>query len=313
MDLGIEIGGTKLQFAVGESGRLAEVVRKDVVAERGAAGILAQIEQTAPQLLRKFDCGAIGIGFGGPIDAANGIVTTSHQIDGWDSFPLAQWCRDTFGTPCRVANDCDAAAYAEATWGAGRGRGTVFFVTVGTGVGGGLVIDGRLHGSGRPAVAEIGHLRPGLSATDPHETVESWASGRGIEVRTRARIDENSDDPDDLELLMPVDGDAEALTAQAIAEAAALGNPAAIRAMDDATRSLGWGIAQVITIAAPDIIVIGGGVSLAGEELFFGPVRRAVEDYVFPPLRGSFEVVPAALGEQVVLYGAVALASYRAD
>lgn len=311
MQLGIEIGGTKLQFAVGEAGRLAEIVRRDVVAEHGATGILGQIAETVPQLLARHKIDAMGIGFGGPIDSLAGVVTTSHQIAGWDNFPLANWCREKFSLACRLANDCDAAALAEATWGAGRTARTVFFVTVGTGVGGGLVIDGRLHGAGRPAVAEIGHLRPGLSATSPHDTVESWASGRGLETRLRERLLAAPDDPDGLELLLDADGDLENITGQMIAEAAGRGNPLALEVLAVATRTLGWGIAQVVTLLVPETVVIGGGVSLSGEELFFAPVRRAVEEYVFPPLRGSYRIVPAELGEAVVLYGAVALAERR--
>lgn len=311
MQLGIEIGGTKLQFAVGEAGRLVEIVRRDVVAENGADGILGQMAETVPQLLARHKIDAMGIGFGGPIDSLAGVVTTSHQIAGWDNFPLANWCREKFSLACRLANDCDAAALAEAVWGAGRTAKTVFFVTVGTGVGGGLVIDGRLHGAGRPAVAEIGHLRPGLSATSPHDTVESWASGRGLETRLRERLLAAPDDPDGLELLLDADGDLENITGQMIAEAAGRGNPLALEVLAVATRTLGWGIAQVVTLLAPETVVIGGGVSLSGEELFFAPVRRAVEEYVFPPLRDSYRIVSAELGEAVVLYGAVALAERR--
>lgn len=313
MYLGIEIGGTKLQFAVGESGELARVVRRDVVAQAGADGILAQIAETVPELTRQFDLSAMAIGFGGPVDSASGVVTTSHQVEGWDGYPLAAWCREKFGIPCRLGNDCDSAALAEATWGAGKGAYTVFFVTVGTGVGGGLVIGGRLHGAGRPAVAEIGHLRPGPQAKTPAETVESIASGRGIETRMRTRLAESPGDPDALELLLEADGDPERLTAVMIAAAAGKGNPPALEVLGEATNTLGWAVAQVVSLLAADVVVIGGGVSLCGEDLFFAPVRRAAERYVFPPLAGQYEILPAALGEEVVLYGAVALAELATD
>src|SRR5580700_8723591 len=182
MFLGIEIGGTKLQLGVGTGTGppFAGFRRLDVDAGRGAHGIREQIAQTGRELLAEFPIRAIGFGFGGPINAAAGIVTTSHQVEGWDNFPLAEWCTKTFGVPTYLGNDCDMAALAEARFGAGRGKRSVFYVTVGTGVGGGLVLDGSLYGSRRPAIAEIGHMRPGLDATESNQTVESLASGPGI-------------------------------------------------------------------------------------------------------------------------------------
>ena len=93
---------------------------------------------------------AVGFGFGGPINGPAGIVTTSHQVAGWDNFPLAEWCTKTFGVPTYLGNDCDMAALAEARFGADAAKRSVFYVTVGTGVGGGLVLDGQLFGSHRP-------------------------------------------------------------------------------------------------------------------------------------------------------------------
>jgi glucokinase len=104
-------------------------------------------------------------------------------------------------------------------------------------------------------------------------------------------------------------GDAEQITGKLVADAAAAGNVLAQQILTGACRTLGWAIAQVITLVAPEVVVVGGGVSLIGEEWFFAPLRQAVERYVFPPLAGSYSVVPAALGEAVVVHGAVALAA----
>jgi acyl-CoA synthetase (AMP-forming)/AMP-acid ligase II len=188
MILGIEIGGTKLQLGVGrgEQAEFETLMRRDVIAENGARGILNQIQECVTQLTRYFDIECVGIGFGGPVDGSNGRVTTSHQIEGWANFPFVDWVRDELHLPALLGNDCDSAALAEAKYGAGRGFRTVYYVTVGTGVGGGLIIDGRIHGTDRPAAAEIGHLRPGLHAKDSHATVESIASGWGIAATARA-------------------------------------------------------------------------------------------------------------------------------
>jgi len=190
MFLGIEIGGTKLQLGVGtgDGPPCTAFRRLDVDAARGAAGILEQIDRAGHELMRESHFRAVGFGFGGPINGPAGIVTTSHQVAGWDNFPLANWCSKTLGVPTYLGNDCDMAALAEARFGAGRGKRGVFYVTVGTGVGGGLVLDGQLFGSNRPAIAEIGHLRPGLDAVEASQTIESIASGRGIETTIREFI-----------------------------------------------------------------------------------------------------------------------------
>ena len=314
MFLGIEIGGTKLQLGVGtgDGPPFAGFRRLDVDAKRGAAGILEQIERAGRELAALFPFRAVGFGFGGPIDGAAGIVTTSHQVAGWDGFPLAAWCTKTLGVPTWLGNDCDMAALGEARFGSGRGKRSVFYVTVGTGVGGGLVLDGALYGSHRPAAAEIGHLRPGLDAAEPTQTIESIASGPGIESAIRAAIVERPVRPRDAaELMDHCRQDSTQLTARTVAEAALAGNQLAQGVMDRACQALGWGIAQVITLLAVEVVVVGGGVSLAGPAVFFEPLRRHVRRYVFPPLRDSYEIVPAELGEEVVVHGAVTMAKAR--
>lgn len=309
MLLGIEIGGTKLQLGVGDgsSAKLAELQRRDIVPEQGAAGILRQIEQLGRFLLQRHTIDRIGIGFGGPVQA--GVVTRSHQIHGWDNFPLGAWCEECLGRPTVVGNDCDVAALAEARLAAGRGGRTVFYVTVGTGVGGGLVIDGRLHGAGRPAVAEIGHLRPGPSARAPGETVESLASGWGIASSFRRLTAVGKGTDDERAALRQRWGEQlDGLTAKDVAQLAAQGQGPAQAALQQALETLGWAIAQVVTLLAPDVVVVGGGVSLLGEQQFFAPLRAEVERYVFPPLRGSYRLVPAGLGELAVVCGALVLA-----
>jgi glucokinase len=233
-------------------------------------------------------------------------------VDGCDDFPLGPWCQDQLGLPAIVGNDCDVAALAEAQLGAGKGKQSVFYVTVGTGVGGGFVCDAKLHGLGRPAAAEIGHLRPGLTADQSSMTVESLASGWGIANTARARLEAaTGKDADDLQ--RRCGGDPEKLAAQHVAEAAAAGNSLAQGVLQFACRVLGWAIAQTITLLAPEVVVVGGGVSLIGEELFFAPLREEVARYVFPPLADSFGIEPAALGETVVVQGALALAASAAD
>ncbi len=340
MLLGIEIGGTKLQLGVGDgkSAELVELARADIVPENGAVGILDQIHQLGTALCAAHRVERIGIGFGGPVDSRQGRIITSHQIQGWDNFHLSDWCREAFGVPVELGNDCDCATLAEARFGAGQGRRTVFYVTVGTGVGGGFVLNGQRLGVGRPAASEIGHLRPGLLAEQVDATVESLASGWGIAAAARQRVTghamhrfptfdrddarlnaaelqrkladaRDADEEFAADLLDRCQCNVDSLTAQLVAAAAEDGNLLAQSVLDHACQVLGWAIAQVITLLAPEVVVIGGGVSLMGERLFFAPVRRETARYVFPPLADSYTIEPAALGESVVVQGAVLLAA----
>jgi len=340
MFLGIEIGGTKLQLGVGDGAGspLAVLERFDVDREAGAAAIRDRLAEAARRLLQDHPVRRIGIGFGGPVDAAQGRTVKSHHVAGWDDFPLVEWCRETLGLPAVLANDADAAGLAEARFGAGSGLNPVFYVTVGTGIGGGLIIDGQIYRGSGAGAAELGHLRPGLNADDPEAILESFAAGWGIAAAAQARLAdpvshridplrgnaqsrrpedvrqrlievEEADEADAADLLARCEGRPEQLSARHVGEAAAAGNALAQQVLDRAWQALGWGIAQMITLVAPEAVVIGGGVSLLGERLFFEPVRREVERYVFPPFVGKYQIVPAAMGEDMVVHGALALAA----
>lgn len=331
MILAVEIGGTKLQTALVDSqGRIAMVMRSVIDRAAGASGILAQIQTHLVELgTESFD--RVGVGFGGPV-SETGVIYKSHQIAGWDGFNIAQWFTQQTGKPTTVANDCDAAAMGEALWGAGRGVRSMFYVTVGTGVGGGWVVDGVRQGAFRPAIAEIGHLRPGLDCDDFHATVESIASGGGIETRYlltgRAWFDA-SQAPHD-ESPIPIIPKPQAISeadwiesqrrfreltehgkveGRHIAQAANEGDPLAQAVFRHATQVLGWAMAQVATLTAAQRIVVGGGVAKQNDELFWNPIRAAFKKYAFGPLRDETEIVASELGDDVVLVGAAAVAA----
>jgi len=347
--LGLEIGGTKLQLAVGNgiSAEFTEIWRGAIDAAAGAGSIREQILSAIPELLAKAhlnreDIAGVGIAFGGPVDADRGITLLSHQVSGWQAFPLVEWFANQLGWPALLQNDADSAALAEARYGAGQGFDPVLYVTVGSGIGGGLILGGRIFRGSGAGAAEIGHLRPGqLPRHVPMagDTVESIASGFGITERAKrtiadyfatanyARSQFPSSGPNqtrlDLEfqhrldpkqqrftkLLEIAGGDADGITTVAIAEAAKRGDALSLGLLADATHAIGWALAQAITLINPGRIVIGGGVSLIGEELFFEPVRRACDQFVFPPFRGLAQIVPASLGEEVVVHGALAIAA----
>ncbi len=311
--VGVEIGGTKLQATLADMDSLEAIcsLRETIVPAKGAEGIRHQLEAMIHSFQAEHEIDAMGIGFGGPLDAKTGIITKSHQVDGWDEFPLAYWCRDQFGVPTVIRNDCDTAALAEATLGAGKDRQSSFYVTVGSGIGGGYVVDGKLIGTSRPAFAEIGHLRPGVLHSEADNTVEAEASGFGITSQVRHLLENTpaEDQADDYWQLVNVcDGNLEALTTKHIADAAESGNGIAKAVLHDAVETLGWAIGQMLTLMAPEVVIIGGGVSMMPEELFLKPLRENVAAYVFPPLAGCYEIVRAELGEAVVVHGALLLA-----
>jgi glucokinase len=316
--LGIEIGGTKLQLGVGPGdGTLAGLWRGTVDAAAGPEGIRRQILRAVPELLARAGLGrpqvrGVGIGFGGPVDDATHTIIKSHQIAGWDGFPLAGWIADMLGCPAALGNDADVAGLAEALFGAGKGLSPIFYITVGSGIGGGLIINGEIYrGCGRGA-AEIGHLdftfhvseRKALGAP-----LEYFASGWGIANYAIEEIAQG--DGKDSVLLRLVAGDPERITAWHIGQAAAEGDAFARYILQRSLAALSNAIVQVIKLLCPRRIVIGGGVSLLGEQLFFQPIRSTVGSQLagqFPPFAGCCDIVPAALGEEVVVHGALALA-----
>jgi glucokinase len=322
--LGIEIGGTKLQLGLGPGdGTLAALWRSAVNVAEGAEGIRRQITAAVPELLQRSGVDraqvrGVGIGFGGPVDDATHTVIKSHQIEGgWDNFPLADWISDLLGWPAALGNDADVAGLAEALFGAGKGLSPVFYITIGSGIGGGLIINGEIYrGCGRGA-AEIGHTKGTHAHLRSQEgtfytsgTTESFSSGWGIQnwVEYCERHLEGVRSPL-FEKIVPPHGFTG--TAEDVAAAAQEGDAVACNVLVLAWEVLADAIANMIALLCPRRIIIGGGVSLMGEELLFQPLRRMVAERVFKPFADCYDIVPAALGEEVVVHGALALARKR--
>ncbi len=310
--LGLEIGGTKLQAALGTyDGAIVERVRGEVPAGAGVEQILAWFEENVPGLLARAEddgkaAGGIGIGFGGPVDSAAGRVILSHQVEGWTDYPLQKWCESKFGLPTHIANDANAAGWAEYSCGAGKGTRTFCYMNVGSGIGGALVIDGRLHdGQGRGAF-EIGHTYvadPTSKVPGDSLKLEQLYSGWSIERRLRSGPALEEGTP----LHRLCEGDRSRITCALLAQAADAGDTHALSAVEEIARGLGLAIANCITLVHPERFALGGGVSLMGDVLL-EPLRAFVEEHVIGNFRGTCEILPAALGEDVVLVGALLLA-----
>ena len=319
--LGIEIGGTKLQLGLGRGdGRILDLKRLTIVPADGASGIRAQIAGAVGPLAagRGEPIAAVGIGFGGPVDAGSGVVTKSHQVAGWDGFALGAWARETLGVPVvSVHNDADTSALGEASFGAGVGLSPILYVTIGSGIGGGLVIDGKIYRGAGAGATEIGHLWVAAGAYDgsfeTYSSLEGVASGWAIGRAGAKAVHHYRDGYDATRMTELSGGDPDRVTGQVVAEAARLGDFQAGLVIDRATTAMGRALAHAVTLLAPRLVILGGGVSLIDDDLWLDPIRKALDERVFPPFRGTFDVVTASLGEEVVVHGALALArdAYR--
>ncbi len=294
--LGIEIGGTKLQIGLGDG--LRQVTHHHrVTAEplAGASGIRSQIVTACQHLFQQAGISAssikgCGLGFGGPVDDRTQQTITSHQVSGWDQFPLSKWAYETLGIPSVIGNDADVAGLAEATCGAGQGCSPVFYMNIGSGIGGTLILDGKIHRGTGLGAGEIGHLwidydvEAWQPRSDKWSILEHRASGWALQKAAGL--------PDVLALL----------------KAAQDGNAVAQQVWIDARRRLAVALSHVIALVCPERIVLGGGVSLAPAGLFLEPLRQEVAQIVFKPFVNCYDIQVAGLGEMVVVQGALALA-----
>ena len=300
--VGIEIGGTKIQVVTGDD--QAQVVtrnRFNADLAKGAEGIREQIAAALADIAKRQQIAAIGVGFGGPFNRETGRTCCSHQVEGWDDFPLCDWLSEqAAGALVAIDNDANTAALGEALAGAGRGLSPVFYVTLGSGIGGGLVIDGTIYHGALPTEAEIGHVRLNQAG----ETLESRCSGWAVDRRLREyaagnpasylakRLDDEGDEGDE---------------ARHLAKAMAAGDAGAMAIFDETCGELALGLSHVVHLINPPAIILGGGLSLIGEPLRVS-VEAALGSVIMDVLKPGPEVRLAQLGEDTVPVGALFLA-----
>ena len=296
--LGIEIGGTKLQLVIGDdSGSIAHRHKLIVARDSGAAGIREQIARVIPELPGVQSIDAVGVGFGGPVEWSTGKICCSHQIAGWSEFDLGGWLHQLTGKPVVVDNDGNVAALGEAWCGAGQGFDPVFYVTLGSGVGGGLVCGGKIYHGATPGESEIGHVRLDRSGT----TVESRCCGWAMDARVRAL---QSRAPDSLlARLAAADPGGEA---RHLAPALQQADPAARELLAELTEDLAYGLSHVVHLFHPQVIVIGGGLSNLGEPLRAG-VEKNLARFTMEAFAPGPQIRLTALGNDVVPVGALSL------
>jgi len=297
--LGIEIGGTKLQFLVGDqTGCVLERRKLAVEAGKGAVGIREQMKRALPELTGSDGIQAVGVGFGGPVDWRTGKICRSHQIEGWSEFDLAGWLRQLLGAPVAVDNDANVGALGEARHGAGRGFNPVFYVTLGSGVGGGLAVDGKIYHGASPGESEIGHVRLDRQGT----IVESRCSGWAVDARIREL---KTKEPGSV--LARMIGDTKGGEARQLTAALQQGDAAAQRILQETAEDLAFGLSHVAHLFHPEIIILGGGLSSVGEPLR-AAVETALRGFTMEAFAPGPRVALAALGEDAVPAGALELA-----
>ena len=314
--IGIDLGGTKINTALmNPSGEILAQDYRETRAEEGQEPVIARMVESAQTVVRQAEAVmkqivAIGIGAPGPMDVAEGILTAPPNLPGWRDVPLKQLIQDKLGIQTFLENDANAAALAEYHYGAGRGSKNMIYVTVSTGIGGGLILGGQLYYGSDGAAGEVGHMtilpHGPLCGCGNRGHLEALASGTAIAREGRELLARGV--PSLIGDL--AGGDPREVTARVVAVAADRDDLEAQRIIECAMEFLGVGIANLANVFNPDYIVIGGGLSNLGEKLF-GPVRRVVRNTAFDVIAGRVQIVPAQLGSDVGVIGAATVAISR--
>ena len=301
--VGVDLGGTQIRAAVSTGPAThTEPVRAHTPAMRGPDAVLDAIAEAVRQATDGQTPDGVAIGIPGPLDPATGLVYAAPHLPGWSGLDAGPRLEQRIG--CRVAcqNDAKLAAYAEWAAGAGRGSRHMLFITVSTGIGGGMVIEEGIYGGTAGTAGEVGHVPisdDGPECGQGHPgCLEGTASGTGIAQRARAALRGGEasrlrDSPD--------------LDAHAVEDAALAGDPLAKRLWDDAGHALGRAIGGYINVLSPDVVVIGGGLINAGD-LLFVPMHAAIPQFAFEAPMQRCRIVTAALGTDAGLVGACAWA-----
>lgn len=299
MFVGVEIGGTKLQLVAGsEEAVIQDRLRFQVERQAGARGIQHHIAESLANWRQVFDIRAIGVGFGGPVDWRAGTVCCSHHVEGWSGFGMRSWIQSMVPAPVAMDNDANVACLGEARRGAGAGARPVLYVTLGSGVGGGFVVEEGIYHGALPGEVEIGHVRLDRNGA----TVESRCSGWAMDRHIRAAVRE---DPGSI-LARLVAGQA---GGEARFLGAALGErcPVAGKLLDQCAEDLAFGLSHATHLLHPSLVVLGGGLSLLGEPLR-SRVASRLPGFVMEAFQPGPEVRLAGLGEDAVPIGALLLA-----
>lgn len=299
----IDIGGTKIAVGVvNKDGKVLASAESPTEAKRGYADALDRITAMLRDCEQCASCKIRGIGIGstGPVYPMTGLIGKADFIKEWEGCNPVKDLAERFGVSVAMENDADAAALGEAHWGAGRGRKHMIFVTVGTGIGGGILIDGKLYRGVDGAHPELGH--PSIDASGPlcycgvHGCWEVLARGHAMAEWMLANAPLNSEDPP--------------LTGKRVCEMARVGDPLAVRAVQREGHYLGLGIANLITLFTPEVIVLGGSV-MQSADLFMDSIKAEVKRCCTQVPYEKTDIRLASLGPLTGMIGAARVWHHR--
>ncbi|MBL8949457.1 MAG: ROK family protein [Myxococcaceae bacterium] len=303
--LAIDIGGTKLAAGVvAEDGRQLSRGRVPTDVAKGPESAVERLVALCRDVIAQagVPISLIGIGCGGPLDPVRGVTLTPPSLPGWEEFPLVARVQDALGVKAWLDNDANAAALGEHRFGAGRGYQHLVYFTVSTGVGGGVILDGRLYPGSTGNAAELGHIQVSYDGwpcpCGGQGCVEAFASGTYIAARARVTASPR---------LIALAGSRDAITTEHVVAAVRAGDVEAKKVWDDSVRVLAAGVASAINAFNPQRVIVGGGVTSAGP-LLFEPLSRLALGRTMKSLAVGVDVVPAELGDQVGVMGAAAVA-----
>lgn len=311
--LGVDIGGTKCAVTYGRcEGSDIEIADKVSFLTTTCPETIENLKSGIRQIMERNgltseNTYSIGISCGGPLDSRTGVVMSPPNLPGWDNIPIVRILSEEFGVPAAIHNDANACALAEWTFGAGKGSRNMAFLTFGTGLGAGLILDGKLYSGTNDNAGELGHIR--LSDFGPvgygkSGSFEGFCSGGGIRQLAQSLVKER------LQMGASVswcpDGDIEKITAKVVADAAREGDALAKEIYDISSRYLGIGLSVLIDIINPEVIVIGS-IYTRNEDMMKPVMDSVISREALPLAAKVCRVVPAALGEAIGDYAALSV------
>jgi glucokinase len=310
LTIGIDVGGTKvLGGVVDEAGKVLTTARKDTPRQGGSA-LTQTIADVAKELLQQHSVASVGVSAAGFVSSDRKTMLATPNIADWNGVDLDNQLTKLIGLPVVIENDANAAAWGEAKFGAGKNQDHMMMLTVGTGIGGGIVVNGALYRGAFGIAAEFGHMRVvpegHICGCGARGCFEQYASGNALLRHAREAI--NASPEIARNLLSRGDGTVSGLTGQAITDAARDGDPVALAAFNTTGQWLGAGIASLVVLLDPACVVIGGGVIDAGE-ILLKPTRESLERNM--PFAGKHpypEIIAAQLGNEAGLVGVADLA-----
>ncbi len=320
--IGIDIGGTKCAATLGESEaeniKIAAKERFETPARNPQETIKKLFEATDAILKEKnlsaADIAAFGISCGGPLDSKRGIIQNPPNLPAWDNIKICDAFSERYGVPCGLQNDANACALAEWKFGAGRGFDDIAFLTFGTGLGAGLILDGRLYCGANDNAGEVGHIRLGRFGPvgyGKRGSFEGFCSGAGIAKIAKDKVLEQ------LQMgkhptLCPDADKLDSLNAKTVADAADAGDKLALEIYAESGRMLGFGLSVIIDILNPQRIIIGG-IFTRSRNLLWRHAVEVLEREALPSALSACEIVPAELGEFIGDYAALSVAKYESE